>query len=145
LRARLSVLVHSASGAGAAKFGNPVGLDGVFEASCPPYHASVDAAVDAVFAPTSGDSNAVRPVPHRMSDAEHRAGTTGVSEEGLACTKAICNYIVDTYGRFPGGTDAMHLMWVMQAQHIDTDYYDQLFGPGAYGPTHAAHLAKWHR
>jgi hypothetical protein len=39
----------------------------------------------------------------------------------------------------------MHLMWVMQAQHIDTDYYDQLFGPGAYGPTHAAHLAKWHR
>ena len=51
----------------------------------------------------------------------------------------------DTYGRFPGGTDAMHLMWVMQAQHIDTDYYDQLFGPGAYGPTHAAHLAKWHR
>jgi hypothetical protein len=143
LRARLSVLVHSASGAGAAKFGNPVGLDGVFEASCPPYHASMDAAVDAVFAPTSGDSNAVRPVPHRMSDAEHRAGTTGVSEEGLACTKAICNYIVDT--RFPGGTDAMHLMWVMQAQHIDTDYYDQLFGPGAYEPTHAAHLAKWHR
>ena len=139
------MLVHSASGAGAAKFGNPVGLDGVFEASCPPYHASMDAAVDAVFAPTSGDSNAVRPVPHRMSDAEHRAGTTGVSEEGLACTKAICNYIVDIYGRFPGGTDAMHLMWVMQAQHIDTDYYDQLFGPGAYGPTHAAHLAKWHR
>ena len=36
-------------------------------------------------------------------------------------------------------------MWVMQAQHIDTDYYDQLFGPGAYEPTHAAHLAKWHR
>jgi len=129
---------------GAAKFGNPVGLDGVFEASCPPYHASMDAAVDAVLAPPSPGPKETGPVPHRMSDAEHRAGTTGVSEEGLACT-AICNYIVDTYGRFPGGTDAMHLMWVMQAHHIDTDYYDQLFGPGAYGPTHAAHLAKWHR
>jgi hypothetical protein len=35
---------------GAASFGNPVGLDGVFEASCPPYHASMDAAVDAVLA-----------------------------------------------------------------------------------------------
>src|SRR5581483_10719419 len=31
-------------------FGNPVGLDGVFEASCPPYHANMDAAVDAFFA-----------------------------------------------------------------------------------------------
>jgi hypothetical protein len=27
----------------------------------------------------------------------------------------------------------MHLMWVMQAHHIDTDYYDRFFGPGAYG------------
>ena len=34
----------------------------------------------------------------------------------------------DTYGRFPGGTDAIHLMWVMQAHHIDTDYYDRFFG-----------------
>jgi hypothetical protein len=44
-----------------------------------------------------------------------------------------------------GGTDAMHLMWVMQVHHIDTDYYDRFFGPGAYGPTHAAHMATWHR
>ena len=34
-------------------FGNPVGLDSVFEASCPPYHPTMDAAVDAVFAPAS--------------------------------------------------------------------------------------------
>ena len=66
------------------------------------------------------------------------------ARKGLACTKAICNYIHDTYGRFPGGTDAMHLMWVMQAHHIDTDYYDRFFGPGAYGPAHAAHMTTWH-
>src|SRR6516164_9005272 len=69
-----------------AAFGNPIGLDDVFEASCPPYHPTMDAAVDAV-----------------------------------------------------------HLMWVMQAHHIDTDYYDRFFGPGAYGPAHAAHMATWHR
>ena len=51
----------------------------------------------------------------------------------------------DTYGRFPGGTDAMHLMWVMQVHHIDTDYYNRFFGPGAYGPVHAGHMATWHR
>ena len=83
-------------------------------------------------------------MPHRMSEAEHRVGAIRISPEGLACTKAICNYIHDTYGRFPGGTDAMHLMWVMQAHHIDTDYYDRFFGPGAYGPAHAAHMATWH-
>ena len=77
----------------------------------------------------------------RRSIAPARSGS---APEGLACTKAICNYILDTYGRFPGGTDAMHLMWVMQAHHIDTDYYDRFFGPGAYGPAHATHMATWH-
>jgi hypothetical protein len=129
---------------GGAAFGNPIGLDGVFEASCPPYHPTMDAAVDAVLAPQSPGSKETGPVPHRISEAEHRAGTVRLSAEGLACTKAICNYIHYTYGRFPGGTDAMHLMWVMQAHHIDTDYYDRLFGPGAYGPAHAAHMATWH-
>jgi hypothetical protein len=33
-------------------------------------------------------------------------------------------------------------MWVMQAHHID--YYDRFFGPGAYGPAQAAHMATWH-
>jgi len=124
-------------------FGNPIGLDGVFEASCPPYYPTMDAAVDAVFSPTPREASAA--VPHRMSDEEHRVGTVRVSAEGLACTKAVCSYIYDTYGRFPGTTDAMHLMSVMQMHHIDTDYYDRFFGNGAYGPTHAAHMATWHR
>src|SRR5437879_9389318 len=99
----------------------------------------MDAEADAVM--SRPPREATTAVPRRMSEEEHRAGAIiRVSAEGLACTKAICNYIVDTYGRFPGGTDAMHLMWVMQAHHIDTDYYDQFFGPGAYGPTHALHL-----
>jgi hypothetical protein len=121
---------------------NPIGLDGIFEASCPPYHASMDAAVEAALIPRRDGSPT--PVPHKMSEAEHRADAIRYSDEGLACTKAICNYIYDTYGRFPGGTDAMHLMWVFQAHHIDTDYYDRFFGEGAYGPTHAAHMAAWH-
>lgn len=127
----------------ASPFGNPVGLDGVFEASCPPYYPTMDAAVDAFFSRAAREAAA--PAPHRMRDAEHRAGTLCISAEGLACTKAVCNYIYDTYGRFPGATDAMHLMWVMQVHHIDTDYYDRFFADGAYGPTHAEHMATWHR
>jgi len=130
---------------------NPIGLDGIFEAYCPPYFSSTDAAVDAVLTPlvrarstpaTPGQPQG--PVPYLISDAEHRAGAVEISEEGIACTKAVCNYIYDTYGRFPGTVDAMHLMWMMQVHHLDTDYYDRFFKPGAYGATHAAHLAAWH-
>lgn len=130
----------------AAMPGNPIGLDGICEASCPPYHASMDDAVESVLARRPRNSNVPNAVPHLMSDAEHHAGTIRTSDEGLACTKAICNYIYGTYGRFPAGTDAMHLMWAFQAHHIDTDYYDRFFGRrGAYGSTHANHMATWHR
>jgi hypothetical protein len=127
---------------------NPVGLDGVFHAYCPPYFPTMDAAVDAVLVPLSRANVSADPSSasaFRMSEAEHRRGTVAVSEEGIACTKAICNYIHETYGRFPGNLDAMHLMWVFQAHHLDTEFYDRFFQPGAYGPTHAAHLATWHR
>ncbi len=128
--------------AGDGPFGNPIGRDGVVTASCPPWYPTMDAAVDAVFSRIREAGDAV---PHRMSSEAHRAGAIRLSAEGLACTKAVCNYIYDTYGRFPGTTDAMHLMWVMQAHHIDTDYYDRFFGSDAYGPQHAAHMATWHR
>jgi hypothetical protein len=90
------------------------------------------------------DATEGRPVPHGISDAEHRDGAVAVSEKGIACTKAVCNYVHQTYGRFPGTVDAMQLMWMMQAHHLDTDYYDRFFRRGAYGPAHAARLATWH-
>jgi len=126
---------------------NPIGVDGVFEAYCPPYFSSMDAAVDTVLTPLLPPAIPDRPtgpVPYLISDAEHRAGAVEISEEGIACTKAICNYIYDIYGRFPGTVDAMHLMWMMQVHHLDTDSYDRFYRPGAYGATHAAHMAAWH-
>jgi hypothetical protein len=131
---------------GAPMLAHPVGLDGVFQAYCPPYFPSMDAAVDAVLTPLLRETRRVpsQPPPHRISDDAHRAGAVEISAEGIACTKAICNYIHETYGRFPGSLDAMHLMWFMQAHHLDTEYYDRFFRPGAYGFTHASHKATWH-
>jgi hypothetical protein len=34
----------------------------------------------------------------------------------------------------------MHL----QAHHLDIDFYDKFYKPGAYLKTHAAHMADWH-
>jgi hypothetical protein len=58
--------------------------------------------------------------------------------ERFAATAGRGMHIVDD--RF----DFRHLMWFMQAHHLDTDYYDRFFRPGAYGTTHAAHMATWH-
>src|SRR5215831_14472141 len=49
----------------------------------------MDAAVDAVLTPKSRRSPAAPgPAPFLMPHAEHHAATVGVSEEGIACTKA---------------------------------------------------------
>jgi hypothetical protein len=126
---------------------NPIGLDGIFEAYCPPFYPNMETAVDAALDSLSRKPPALadRPGPYLISESEHREATVEISDDGIACTKAIRNYIYETYGRFPGAVDAMHLMCMMQSHHLDTDYYDKFFRPGAYGPTHAAHLAKWHR
>jgi hypothetical protein len=129
---------------GPASFGNPVGLDGIIEAHCPPYFANMDQAVDSVLLRRQRDEISTASRPHLMPEAQHHSGTVKISDAGIACTKAVCNYIFDTYGRFPGGTDALHLMWIIQAHHIDTDFYDRFFAAGAYGPTQANHLVTWH-
>jgi hypothetical protein len=74
---------------GVAMLANPVGLDGVFQAYCPPYFPTMDDAVDAVLAPLSRRRAAApgqTAAPYRIADAEHRAGLAGISDEGIACT-----------------------------------------------------------
>jgi hypothetical protein len=123
---------------------NPVGLDGVLEGFCPPYFPSMDAAVDAALARIS-QARASETQPYVMPQSAYRdAIPRAPSAAGLACTKAVCRYIHDTYGRFPGSVDTMHLMWFMQAHHLDPDYYRRFFHSGALGPTHVEHMAAWH-
>ncbi len=33
---------------------------------------------------------------------------------------------------------------VPDSHHLDLEYYDKLFDPGAYLYTHAEHLSRWH-
>src|SRR5262249_23005805 len=123
---------------------NPVGLDGVLEGFCPPYFTSMDAAVDAALARISRE-RAAEAQPYMIPDAEYRSAIPQApSDAGIACTKAVCRYIHETYGRFPASVDTMHLMWFMQAHHLDPDYYRRFFHSGALGPTHAEHMAVWH-
>ena len=51
---------------------------------------------------------------------------------------------MDTYGKFPGTVPTLFIMNYLQAQHLDTEFYDRFFRAGAYLPTHAEHLQRWH-
>ncbi len=129
---------------------NPVGLDGLLEGCCPPYHETMDAAVDAVVAAKYGPDG-VYSDPDNFADSFGEgnadlflAQASHVRADIIECTKDICNYIYKTYGRFPAHVDAFHVPGVcLQAHHIDLDYYDSIFR-NAYSDLHRDHDRNWH-
>jgi hypothetical protein len=47
-------------------------------------------------------------------------------------------------GKFPGTVPSMFLIMHLQAQHLDLDFYDKFYQPGAYLKTHSSHRTDWH-
>ena len=56
----------------------------------------------------------------------------------------MAQYIYDKNGRFPGTLPTLIAGPYVQAQHLDVEYYDTHFQPGAYLDTHREHLSRWH-
>jgi hypothetical protein len=125
---------------------NPTGLPGVFEAFCPPHFPDMRAAVEALaerkFGP-GGVYNPETPGPWTESD-RIRGAAQPYTEEFKACVAHQAQYILDSFGKFPGSVPTLFVMNYVQAQHLDTDFYDRFFKPGAYLGTHADHLRVWH-
>jgi hypothetical protein len=130
-------------------FPNPVGLDGYFEGFCPPYYKDMDAAVEAAVAGMGEKLDDWEKrgmvLPHKVSNEEFEKAVPGVSDEGVECVKDICRYIYEEYGKFPAFNDTMHLLYFIQAHHLDTDFYDKYFKEGAYLDTHKKHFEMWHK
>lgn len=129
---------------------NPVGLDGLLEGFCPPYYDNMSDAVDALQAEKYGPGGIYK-TPKYLDKilkpglaAKHIGEITHYSEEVVACTKDICNYIYDTYGRFPAHVDAMLVpgVWV-QAHNLDLEYYDRFY-QGGYADSQAKHDHLWY-
>ena len=101
-----------------ARRGDPVGLEGIFEGACPPFHADMDAAVDFVLDLRYGGTRHLLgarggTLPWR---ADLRAEVPRPSAEAIACTKTWCRYIWDTYGRFPATIDPLLMtVWYQAA------------------------------
>jgi hypothetical protein len=125
---------------------NPTGREGVFEAFCPPHHADMAAAVEAFAQRKFGAGGVYHPdTPGAWSEsARIRGSAQPYSDEFKACVAHQAQYIHDTFGKFPGTVPTLFIMNYVQAQHIDTDFYDENFRPGAYLRTHAEHMQRWH-
>ena len=73
-----------------------------------------------------------------------RGSANPITEEIKECAALQAQYIYDTYGKFPATIPSIFLLTYLQAQHIDLDFYDHFFNPGAYLSTHKNHMRKWH-
>jgi hypothetical protein len=56
----------------------------------------------------------------------------------------VAQYVYDKHNKFPGTAPTILMGPYVQAQHLDTDFYDAHFREGAYLDTHKQHLARWH-
>jgi nitroreductase len=127
-------------------FPNPVGLDGVYEALCPPYYPDMRAAVEAFVERKFGPDGSYNPdAGGPWKDPGDMLGTVEpYSDEFVDCLAEIARYIHDKHGKFPGTFSTIVFPGVVQAQHLDTEFYDTHYQPGAYLETHAEHMQRWH-
>jgi hypothetical protein len=121
------------------------GLEGVFEGHCPPHFTNMRAAVEAVvkrkYGP-DGPFNAKTDGPYKNT-AMVRGSAAQMNDEFVACVSTMAQYIYDKFGRFPATVPAIFVLMYLQAHPLDTDYYDEHFGTGAYLSTHADHDRNW--
>ena len=119
---------------------NPVGIDGVLEGLCPPYVKSMDEAVDLVIEEKFGAQGAygdqevfTRSYKNRSTGEAFLRNAEPHSKEVIQYTKDICNYIWETYGRFPAHIDAFHVpgIW-LQFSHLELEYYQQFYDPALF-------------
>ena len=126
---------------------NPTGRPGVFEAYCPPHHRDMAAAVEAFAERKFGPGGPFHPdTPGAWSDSPGVRGGAQVHDQAFkACVALQAQYIFDTFGKVPGTVPTLFILNYVQAHHLDLEFYDHFFKPGAYLATHATHMARWHQ
>jgi hypothetical protein len=125
---------------------NPTGLEGVFEGFCPPHFPSMRAAVEALverkYRP-GGPFNPETPGPWKDTAAV-RSGARPHEDWLIEAVSLQAQYLYDTFGKFPATVPTIYSLMFLQTHHLDLEYYDTLFEPGAYLRTHQEHLERWH-
>ena len=123
----------------------PVGLDGLFEGAIPPYHPTIEDAVDFVVGLRWGEQGIF--TGGGLTPWTDPAIVTRIPRpcaEAVAATKTMARYIWDSYGRFPATIDPFLTTVWYQAHHLDVGFYDRFYPPEAVPGHIRTHLARWH-
>jgi hypothetical protein len=125
---------------------NPTGLDGVMEGCCPPHYPDMRAAVEAVCRRKFGPGGPFHPqTPGPWKDSPKVRSAAQVHNDRFReCVALQAQYILDTFGKFPATVPSIFLIMHLQAHHLDLEFYDTFYKPGAYLQTHADHMKNWH-
>jgi hypothetical protein len=125
---------------------NPTGLEGVMEGFCPPHYPDMRVAVEEIQKRKFGPGGPFHPeTPGPWKDpVKVRSAAQVHSEEFRECVALQAQYILDTFGKFPGTVPSIFLITYLQVHHLDLEFYDTFYKPGAYLKTHAKHMARWH-
>jgi hypothetical protein len=125
----------------------PVGLDGIFQAYCPPYFRDMRDAVRAVYDAKWGPQGIYTESggPAGLKDRRPLATQVPRTPDWVVdATAELCQYLWDTYGRVPVTVDPMSTLLWFQALHLDTDFYDRYYHSGAYTAAIKDHMKVWH-
>jgi len=125
---------------------NPTGRAGVMEAFCPPRFPDMRAAVDALCERKFGPGGPFhRETPGPFLDTPRVRSAAQVHDERFRrCVARQAQYVLDAFGKFPATVPSMFVLQYLQAAHLDTEFYDRFFTPGAYLESHARHMERWH-
>jgi hypothetical protein len=128
---------------------NPVGLDGVFEAYCPPYYKTMNEAVDAFLDKKFGSGSPYAPeykgiMPfkdwHAIQPDFRKPSKLSIDQ-----VKSFCTYVYETYGKIPGTTDTKLMPVWLQVHHLDVDFYDKFIGKEILTEAQRYHMERWHK
>ena len=125
---------------------NPTGLPGVFEGFCPPHYPDMRSALDALVERKFGPGGPYHPdTPGPWKDSPTvRSSAKVFTDDFKDCIVLMAQYVYDRFGKFPGTVPSILLFIYLQAHHLDLEFYDHHFQPGAYLHTHAQHMERWH-
>ncbi len=128
---------------------NPAGLDGIFESYQPPYFKTMDDAVDAFIEKKFGSGGTFAPdckgtLPFKDWE-KIQPGYYVPTEKAIQITKDYCNYIFDTFGRFPATYDTIVMPEWIQVHHLEQEFYDKYGLDKLLNETHRKHMQLWHK
>lgn len=126
---------------------NPLGIEGLYQAFCPPFYADMRAAVEAFLDLKFGAGGTYDPATGGpfADNAGMKAQVARPSDELIDCVTAIAEYIYATYGKFPGTVPSIFVRFYTQAHHLETGFYDKFFTAGSYLSTHKRNVERWLR